>query len=93
MHLASAVGTPTIAIFSSRNMPGIWFPTGNEGNIFYNNVDCRGCGLEVCIARQQRCIREISPAAVAVRVDAILNAASPAHAAPLPVGTLASGNA
>jgi ADP-heptose:LPS heptosyltransferase len=65
MHLASAVGTPTVAVFSARNMPGIWFPFGNSDNIFYNNVDCRGCGLEVCVERQQRCIREIAPGTVA----------------------------
>jgi len=91
MHLASAVGIPTVAIFSSRNMPGIWFPAGNEGNVFYNNVDCRGCGLEVCVEKQQRCIREISPTTVAVRVDAIFKEASRAN--PAQSSTMTTGNA
>ncbi len=30
MHLASAVGTPCVAVFSGRNPPGIWFPRGQE---------------------------------------------------------------
>lgn len=28
MHLAAAVGSPAVAVFSRRNKPGIWFPHG-----------------------------------------------------------------
>lgn len=28
MHLAAAVGTPIVAVFSRKNKPGIWFPYG-----------------------------------------------------------------
>lgn len=28
MHLAASVGTPTVAVFSRKNKPGIWFPYG-----------------------------------------------------------------
>lgn len=28
MHLAAAVGTPAVAVFSRKNKPGIWFPCG-----------------------------------------------------------------
>ena len=89
MHLASAVGIPTIAVFSARNMPGVWFPFGDPDNIFYNNVDCRGCGLEVCTERQQRCIREIAPATVARRASALLAATEarrPGYNSPVTVG-------
>jgi ADP-heptose:LPS heptosyltransferase len=59
MHLASAVGTPCVSIFSGRNLPGIWFPHG-EGNItLYNEVSCQGCGLVECLAEGKRCILSI----------------------------------
>jgi ADP-heptose:LPS heptosyltransferase len=35
MHLAAAVGTPCVAIFSSRNLPGEWFPHGKQHSIFW----------------------------------------------------------
>jgi len=73
MHLASAVGTPTVAIFSARNLPGIWFPFDNEENVFYTKVNCQGCGLEVCIEQKMRCIRSIEPKSVAQKVLQILS--------------------
>jgi ADP-heptose:LPS heptosyltransferase len=74
LHLANAVGTPIVGVFSARNMPGIWFPLGQEKNIFYNDVSCRGCLLHICIQERQRCIMEISPASVAGRAIEILEA-------------------
>lgn len=72
MHLASAVKTPLVAVFSARDLPGMWFPFGQERNVFYNAVPCRGCGLEVCVEFQQRCIAEIMPTSVANRSIALL---------------------
>ena len=48
MHLSYAAGTPVIAIFSSRDFPGKWFPT--EGNIALrnNHVHCSLCLSETC---------------------------------------------
>ena len=33
MHLASAVGTPLVAVFSNLNKPGAWFPLGKNTRI------------------------------------------------------------
>jgi ADP-heptose:LPS heptosyltransferase len=74
MHLSAAVETPTVAVFSGRNLPGPWFPFAQEKNVFYNDVPCRGCGLEVCIEKGQRCILEIEPRSVAQRAIGILAA-------------------
>jgi ADP-heptose:LPS heptosyltransferase len=35
MHLASAVRTPLVAIFSNRDKPGKWFPIGDHVKILY----------------------------------------------------------
>ena len=35
MHLAAAVGTPCVGIFSRRNLPGKWFPLGSGHHILY----------------------------------------------------------
>ncbi|MDG4594412.1 MAG: glycosyltransferase family 9 protein [Candidatus Contendobacter sp.] len=60
MHLAAAVKTPCVAIFSARNQPGEWFPHGRHHRIFYKSVPCRGCQLMVCEHQQKRCIRSIT---------------------------------
>ena len=60
MHLAACVGTPCVAIFSARNLPCQWFPRGNKNVILYNKTECAGCGLEVCIVNQKKCLSAIS---------------------------------
>lgn len=72
MHLASSVSIPAVAIFAARNKPGVWFPYGNEANVFYKLVPCHGCGLSVCTEHEKICIRSIQPAEVAARVVALL---------------------
>lgn len=67
MHLAAAVGTPCVAIFSARNLPGVWFPYGEQHRVVYHSVACRDCRLEVCDKYQKRCIASIS-------VDEVFNA-------------------
>jgi len=74
MHLASSVGIPAVAIFAARNKPGVWFPYGNEANVFYRLVPCHGCRLSVCTEHEKVCIRSIQPAEVAARVTALLAA-------------------
>jgi ADP-heptose:LPS heptosyltransferase len=60
MHLASCMGVPCVAIFSARNLPRQWFPRGNKNVIVYNKTECAGCGLEVCIVNQKKCLSAIS---------------------------------
>ena len=42
MHLAAAVQTPVVAVFSRRNPPGIWFPFGDDHRIFYPGLAWSG---------------------------------------------------
>jgi len=60
MHLASAVGTSCVAIFSARNLPGQWFPARPGHTVIYHKTDCFGCGLETCITEKKRCIASIT---------------------------------
>jgi heptosyltransferase-3 len=60
MHLASAVGTPCVAIFSARNLPGQWFPARPGHSVIYHKTDCFGCMLETCVAERKRCIMSIT---------------------------------
>ena len=72
MHLASSVGIPTVAIFASRSKKGVWFPFANEQNVFYTDIACANCGLEVCEEKAKQCINAIEPLDVVSKVKAIL---------------------
>lgn len=76
MHLAAAVGTPCVAIFSSRNLPGEWFPHGHHHRVHYKPVECLGCKLDVCLEKQKMCIRSISVHEVEESVLQIVNASA-----------------
>jgi ADP-heptose:LPS heptosyltransferase len=72
MHLAAAAGTTCIAIFSSRNLPGEWFPYGEGHKIFYRQMDCQGCRLDICTERAKACILSITVDEVALAVRDVL---------------------
>lgn len=42
MHLAAAVGTPAVAVFSRLAPPGVWFPLGGAHRIFYPGLAWSG---------------------------------------------------
>ncbi len=60
MHMAAAVGVPIVAIFSSRNLPGVWFPLSERQTIHYTNIECMGCERLRCDDRQKACIKRIT---------------------------------
>ena len=63
MHIAAAVGTRCVSIFSSRLGLGMWFPHGwpSRHRVLYHRTDCSPCGLEVCTVERKRCILSITP--------------------------------
>ena len=67
MHLASAVGISTVAIFAAREKPGVWFPNGDKHTVIYHLTPCAGCQLTVCIKNGKQCISSIT-------VDEVLGA-------------------
>jgi ADP-heptose:LPS heptosyltransferase len=60
MHMAAAVGLPCVAIFSSRERPGLWYPPGEGHRVFRSAIDCEGCGLIECLELGNECLKRIS---------------------------------
>lgn len=72
MHLAAAVQTPCVAIFSARNKPRVWFPYGRQHRVLYHQVDCWGCNLETCIIEKKKCLTSVTIDEVLAQVHAVL---------------------
>lgn len=60
MHLAAACGVRCVAIFSSRNLPGEWFPFGSGHRVLFRDIPCQGCRRDVCSDLKKACIRSIT---------------------------------
>lgn len=59
-HLAAAVGTPCVTIFSSVVFPGIWEPWGKHNTALRHSVPCEFCFSEGhCPTGTRECIRGI----------------------------------
>jgi ADP-heptose:LPS heptosyltransferase len=76
-HLAAAVGTPCVSLFTRREFPGMWWPHGSQHEVLMKNVECHTCFLDVC-PYDNKCIK-------AIGVDEVIEAAARvlAHAANL----------
>ena len=72
MHLAAAVKTPCVAIFSARDWPGRWYPYGENNIVLREAVDCEGCMLNVC-NRDLECINMITVESVIAASRQIIN--------------------
>lgn len=60
-HLAAAVGTPCITIFSSVVFPGIWEPWGERNTAIRHRVPCEYCFSErYCPVGSMECIKGIA---------------------------------
>ena len=60
MHMAAASGLRCVALFTSRQEPGLWYPYGEGHIVLRTPVPCEGCLLEECIERKMECILSIS---------------------------------
>jgi ADP-heptose:LPS heptosyltransferase len=75
MHLASALGTPVIALFGVVN-PRVWKPLGERDIVIYKNIECSPCNQQTrkkeCFSGDAECKRVISVEDVLASVDKIL---------------------
>ncbi len=59
VHLAAAVGTPVVGVYSSRDFSGAWHPWGENHTILRDDsVDCRFCMLTEC--ETMECLHSIT---------------------------------
>lgn len=72
MHLAAAVGTPCVGIFSARDHPGRWEPYGRGHVVLRKEPSCAGCLLQVCEKHDMRCLQEIQVDEVVGAIRCIL---------------------
>jgi heptosyltransferase-2 len=77
MHLASALGTPVVALFGSTN-PDATAPIGPH-RIVQAQVDCAPCLRRECPEDTYRCLREITPDAVLLAAEDLLLEAAAAR--------------
>lgn len=71
MHLSYAVNTPTIALFSSRDLPGKWYPPKKNNYVFRTEgVKCQACFSETC--NNNICMKAILPAEIIALIKKIL---------------------
>jgi len=64
MHMAAAVNVRCVAVFSSHNLPGTWYPYGEGHVVLRTAVDCEGCQRSECGDQGMRCILAIAPETV-----------------------------
>jgi len=74
MHLAAAVQTTCVAIFSARGKPRVWFPYGRQHRVLYHQTECWGCNLDTCILEKKKCIMSITVDEVLAQLRPILDA-------------------
>jgi heptosyltransferase-3 len=56
-HLAAAVGTPCVALYGARNIPGTWTPLGGQHIIVQSPPPpCAGCYQERCPIPEHPCM-------------------------------------
>jgi len=59
MHLAYAVGTNVISLFSARDYVNRWYPPKELGIVFRKDVKCSPCFLETC-PNNNECMNKIN---------------------------------
>jgi heptosyltransferase III len=69
MHLAAAVGTPVVAIFSSYQFPVFWKPWGKNSRIVMHPVPC-----EFCFPKDGMCPKGTYECMRGVTADEVFNA-------------------
>jgi lipopolysaccharide heptosyltransferase II len=79
-HLAAAVGTPAVVLFSGTNDPRQWRPWGSGVTVVRREVRCSPCHGERCPLRDHPCMKGLEVEAVARVVQQAIRGACYAEA-------------
>ncbi|NOT22147.1 MAG: putative lipopolysaccharide heptosyltransferase III [Nitrospiraceae bacterium] len=71
MHIASAVGTPVVALFGPSN-PREWGPRGGPVELLYKEIDCRSCFHPTCTRGEENCMKLITVQEVCAAAERLL---------------------
>ncbi len=71
MHLATAVGTPCVALFGSTD-PKVTGPFDEYSEAIYKNLSCSPCGNHPTCNGRYDCLREITPEEVVLAARRVL---------------------
>ena len=71
MHLAGALGIPTVAIFGSTN-PDRTGPMGPKTRVIYRQLECSPCLARTCRFGHYKCLTQIEPAELADAIGSML---------------------
>lgn len=70
MHLAGALGIPTVAVFGSTN-PARTSPLGPRTRVVYRKLECSPCLARTCRFGHYNCLTQIEAAELAGAMDAM----------------------
>jgi len=71
-HLAAAVGTPVVALFSGTNQPDQWQPRGSPVVVLRNPVACSPCHRHHCPQPDHPCMNGLDPRLVLTAAEWML---------------------
>jgi heptosyltransferase-2 len=80
MHLAAAVGTKCIALFSGIESPGKWDPLGDGHSVIRKDVSCACCRTTVCPVEDHPCMNNITVEEVWLQVESFMARIETTHA-------------
>jgi predicted lipopolysaccharide heptosyltransferase III len=80
MHIASAGGTPVVALFGPSS-PLEWGPRGGPVEVLYKGLDCRSCFHPTCKRGEENCMRLIAVQEVFTAAQRLLPVGKPGCAA------------
>jgi lipopolysaccharide heptosyltransferase I len=70
LHIAAALGVPTVALFGPTD-PEIYAPLGPQHAILFNKLACSFCHKVICPLGHGRCMLSITPEAVVQKVYSV----------------------
>lgn len=76
-HLAAALGTPVVVLFSGTNHAAQWQPRSARVTVVRHDVACSPCHLRQCPWAEHPCMTRITPANVLDAATAMLHVQSP----------------